>query len=238
MLLFQSPSGLSPPATIPKLPSAFTRTSEPSPGKIVERAISQIISASTIDDLNLLDAARSNYLAAVYRVKGRWGPAHLEHSTGDFRLTEFKDRSGLDDELARPLDNRYVLMVLGDAEAADRADTAVNEAIDALKPRRLLAQKIGALALIPFIGLLVTHAINHHVPLFFSSCAGFVVAFLGIASIPRIRKLALREARHEYAEYYFLFPLFLSISLLANIGFFDQRLGQQHQIAARRTGHC
>jgi DNA mismatch repair protein MutS len=77
------------------------QTSEPSPGKIVERAISQIISASTIDDLNLLDSARSNYLAAVYRVKGRWGLAHLEHSTGDFRLTEFRDRSSLDDELAR-----------------------------------------------------------------------------------------------------------------------------------------
>jgi hypothetical protein len=48
------------------------------------------------------------------------------------------------------------------------------------------------------------------------------VAFLGIVSLPKIRKLALHEARHEYAEYFFLFPLFLSITLLANIGFFDQ----------------
>lgn len=125
------------------------------------------------------------------------------------------------EDLAVALDNRYVLMVLGDEQAADEADTAVNEAIDRLKPRRLLAQKIGALALVPFIGLLVVHALNHHVPLFFASFAGFGVAFCGIANLPRIRQLALREARHEYAEYYFLFPLFLSITLLANIGFFN-----------------
>ncbi len=125
-------------------------------------------------------------------------------------------------ELALPLDNRYVLMVLGDVEAADEADTAVNIAIDRLKPRRLLSQKIGALALVPFIGLLVAHALNHHIPLFLASTAGFAVAFLGIANLPRIRQTALREARHEYGEYYFLFPLFLSITLLANIGFFNQ----------------
>jgi Na+/H+ antiporter NhaD/arsenite permease-like protein len=126
------------------------------------------------------------------------------------------------EELAKPLDNRYVLLVLGDEQAADEADAAVNEAIHKLKPRRMKAQQIGALALIPFIGLLVAHALNHSIPLFCASLAGFIVAFLGIANLPRIRKLALHEARHEYAEYYFLFPLFLSITLLADIGFFNQ----------------
>ncbi len=125
------------------------------------------------------------------------------------------------EDLAKPLDNRYLLMVLGDEQAADVADTAVNEAIDKLKPRRMLAQRIGALALIPFIGLLIAHAINHSIPLFCASFAGFVVAFLGIMNLPKIRKLALHEARHEYAEYFFLFPLFLSITLLADIGYFN-----------------
>jgi Na+/H+ antiporter NhaD/arsenite permease-like protein len=32
----------------------------------------------------------------------------------------------------------------------------------------------------------------------------------------------LREAKHEFAEYYFLIPLFLSITLLTKAGFFDQ----------------
>ncbi|MEM6279744.1 MAG: DNA mismatch repair protein MutS, partial [Verrucomicrobiota bacterium] len=36
------------------------QTSDPQPGKIVEREIKQIISAGTIDDLNLLDSDRSN----------------------------------------------------------------------------------------------------------------------------------------------------------------------------------
>lgn len=126
------------------------------------------------------------------------------------------------EELAEPLDQHYVAMASGDTAQTSRSEQIVNEAIAKLKPRRLFAQKIGALALVPFIGLLVAHAIDHHIPLFFASCAGFVVAFLGIANIPTIRRLALREARHEYAEYYFLFPLFLSITLLANIGFFNQ----------------
>ena len=47
------------------------------------------------------------------------------------------------------------------------------------------------------------------------------MAILGIIAIPKMRALALREARHEYAEYYFLFPLFLSITLLTQARFFD-----------------
>ncbi|MEX2578483.1 MAG: DNA mismatch repair protein MutS [Verrucomicrobiales bacterium] len=77
------------------------QTTEPQAGKIVERAISQIISAGTIDDLNLLDAAQSNYLAAVFRIKGTIGLAYVDHTTGEFRLTEFEDTAALEDELMR-----------------------------------------------------------------------------------------------------------------------------------------
>ncbi|MEM6278060.1 MAG: DNA mismatch repair protein MutS [Verrucomicrobiota bacterium] len=77
------------------------QTSEPQPGKIVEREIKQIISAGTIDDLNLLDSDRSNYLAAVFEGKGKIGLAYLEHTTGEFRVTEFSDRAAFEDELNR-----------------------------------------------------------------------------------------------------------------------------------------
>ena len=82
------------------------QTTEPRPGQIVEREISQIISAGTISDLNLLDAAKHNYLAGVYRFDGRagggrWGLAYLDHTTGEFRLAEFGSRGALDDEIAR-----------------------------------------------------------------------------------------------------------------------------------------
>jgi hypothetical protein len=59
------------------------------------------------------------------------------------------------------------------------------------------------------------------IPLFLSSFAGFAAALPGIMRISRMRGLAFREAYLEYAEYYFLFPLFLSITLLTSAGFFD-----------------
>ena len=77
------------------------QTTEPQPGKIVEREIRQIISAGTIDDLNLLDAERSNYLAAAYLAKGRLGLAYMEHTTGEFRVSEFTNREAFEDELNR-----------------------------------------------------------------------------------------------------------------------------------------
>jgi hypothetical protein len=125
-------------------------------------------------------------------------------------------------DLAETLDRHYVAAVVGDDAGAQRADDPVEAALEATRRRRALAQWAGIAAFVPFIGLLVWHAVDHHVRLFWSSFAGFAVALLGIVSLPRMRSLALKEARHEYAEYYFLFPLFLSITLLQTAGFFDQ----------------
>src|SRR6201987_3675252 len=49
------------------------QTSEPQPGKIVSRDITQIISAGTVSEINLLDAKRANYLGAVYRQDSVYG---------------------------------------------------------------------------------------------------------------------------------------------------------------------
>jgi len=77
------------------------QTSDPVPGKIVERAISQILSAGTVNDLNLLDANRPNYLAAVFRDGKKLGLACVDHTTGEFEVAEFKDAIELADELER-----------------------------------------------------------------------------------------------------------------------------------------
>lgn len=81
------------------------QTSEPKPGQLVEREISQIISASTIDDLTLLDDTRHNYLAAACLLgsgkKQRYGLACADHSTGEFALAEFTDLDLLRDEIHR-----------------------------------------------------------------------------------------------------------------------------------------
>ena len=74
---------------------------EAQPGKIVKREITQVISPGTIADLNLLDAKRNNYLAAVFEHRGVFGFAFVDTSTGEFRLTELADAAALEDELAR-----------------------------------------------------------------------------------------------------------------------------------------
>jgi DNA mismatch repair protein MutS len=77
------------------------QTSEPQPGKIVSRDITQIISAGTVSDLDLLEAKRANYLGAVYADGGIFGFAYTDLTTGEFRLTQLPDRQSLFDELAR-----------------------------------------------------------------------------------------------------------------------------------------
>lgn len=77
------------------------QTSDPKPGKIVEREIAQIISAGTVDDLNLLDASRPNYLAAAFQSGKRIGLAYVDHTTGLFEVAEFSAIESLQDELGR-----------------------------------------------------------------------------------------------------------------------------------------
>ena len=142
------------------------------------------------------------------------------------------------EELADALDRHYTLDAAGDHRGALEAETIVDATIASFAKRRRWAQKIGALALVPFVVLLAAHGVNHNVPLFLASFAGFLVALVGIWSIPKMRALALREARHEFAEYYFLFPLFLSITLLTKAGFFDVLQGLIHEgINALGPGH-
>lgn len=77
------------------------QTSEPQQGKIVTRDITQIISAGTVSDLDLLDSKRANYLGAVFSDDGTFGFAYADLSTGEFRLMQVPHRRALLDELAR-----------------------------------------------------------------------------------------------------------------------------------------
>jgi DNA mismatch repair protein MutS len=77
------------------------QTTEPQPGRIVERDITQIISAGTVSDLDLLESNRANYLGAVYIQNDVCGFAYADLTTGEFRLAQLPDRQSLLDELAR-----------------------------------------------------------------------------------------------------------------------------------------
>ncbi len=107
------------------------QTTEPTPGKIVERAVSQILSAGTINDLNLLDSNRPNYLAAVFRDGKKFGLAYVDHTTGEFEVAEFKDTTELADELERLQaseilhsdDQREVIEALGSPACAQAVES-------------------------------------------------------------------------------------------------------------------
>lgn len=121
-------------------------------------------------------------------------------------------------ELAEPLDEHY--SIPEHEREPESSKRKIAEALEEVRVNRVRSQMVGGLAFVPFIGFLVWHAINHEVPLFWASFAGFAVGFLGIMKNRKMRDLALREAKHEYNEYLFLFPLFLSIALLQKSGFF------------------
>src|SRR5213083_1059646 len=83
------------------------QTSEPQPGRIVTRDITQIISAGTVSELGLLEAKRANYLGAIYQYESAspartvFGFAYADLTTGEFRLMQLNTRGALADELAR-----------------------------------------------------------------------------------------------------------------------------------------
>src|SRR4051812_46357343 len=83
------------------------QTSEPQPGRIVTRDITQIISAGTVSELGLLEAKRAIYLGAIYEhasagpSRPLFGFAYADLTTGEFRLMQLKEKAALADELAR-----------------------------------------------------------------------------------------------------------------------------------------
>ena len=160
----------------------------------------------------LLQRVRSGESLGLALVQERVSPAIRKKLLGHL----------VSEDLADALDRHYIFAAAGDRAGAMKAEQSVDEVLASLASVRRKAQRIGALALLPFVGMLVLHGFYHDLPLFLASFAGFAVAVLGILRIPNMRGLALRDARHEFAEYYFLFPLFLSITLLTNAGFFGE----------------
>ena len=89
--------------------------------KLVRRELTRIVTPGTSMDANLVRSRENNYLAAVARAGARSGVAHVDISTGEFRVTEMEPS-----EVAGALENlgaREVLFpgdlpLLASAEAA------------------------------------------------------------------------------------------------------------------------
>ena len=58
--------------------------------KLVKRDITKVVTPGTAMDANLVRSRENNYLAAVARAEGRAGVAHVDLSTGEFRVTEME----------------------------------------------------------------------------------------------------------------------------------------------------
>jgi DNA mismatch repair protein MutS len=100
------------------------QTSEPQPGKIVSRDITQIITAGTVSELNLLDAKRANYLGAIYTDNGVFGFAYADLTTGEFRIAQLQDRQSLLNELAR-VSPSELLISAGQRDSLGQFDHAI-----------------------------------------------------------------------------------------------------------------
>ena len=58
--------------------------------KLVKREITRVVTPGTAMDASLVRARENNYLAAVARTGSRAGVAHVDISTGEFRVTEME----------------------------------------------------------------------------------------------------------------------------------------------------
>ena len=78
------------------------QTEDPKASKgIVRRDVVRLITPGSIVDEGDLDETRNLYMAAASGREGRWGLAHADLSTGEFRVTEVASLRELSDELER-----------------------------------------------------------------------------------------------------------------------------------------
>jgi len=77
------------------------QTSDPVPGKLVSREVSEIISAGTVTDGRFLEEDKGHFLAAIFRDSKKFGIGVVDLTTGEFEVGEFDTVEALMDELTR-----------------------------------------------------------------------------------------------------------------------------------------
>ncbi|MDD5260893.1 MAG: DNA mismatch repair protein MutS [Methylacidiphilales bacterium] len=75
--------------------------SEPRPGQIVERRVTQILTPGSVFNLDLTQPKENRFLAAVLPGKDAFGFAFLDMTTGEFRATEMGSLREWQDEMLR-----------------------------------------------------------------------------------------------------------------------------------------
>lgn len=137
------------------------------------------------------------------------------------------------EELAAPLDDHFGRRVTEGVRAPLPPEIAL--VIEREEAKRQYAQRAAIVGLVVFAALLITHTIDHRLPLVITPFVGAIFVYAGLYSFGQTARLATREAAHEYREYLFLIPLFISVTLLTQTGFFDV-LQHALQQASQTTG--
>jgi len=70
-------------------------------GRLVQRAVTRVITPGTVIEEGMLNARRNNFLAAVVMAGNHWGLAYADVSTGEFLTTQSQSLEQLTQELMR-----------------------------------------------------------------------------------------------------------------------------------------
>lgn len=65
--------------------------SQPTPGKIVEREVTRIITPGTVIETEILDEKSNNYIVSLCKKDNTIGIAYSDISTGEFKISEFDE---------------------------------------------------------------------------------------------------------------------------------------------------
>jgi len=85
---------------------------------LVKRDVVRVITPGVVVDTDILDARCNNFLMALYIWQGRYGVAHLDISTGTFRVTESSQFDKVADECRR-IEPRETLFAESHREAPE-----------------------------------------------------------------------------------------------------------------------
>ncbi len=119
---------------------------------IVQREVTRVVTAGSLLEGEDRAGAANVFMAAVASGPGGWGIAHLDLSTGEFRVTEVEERGQLFGELGR-IDPAEVLVPEGDPVSGDpemasyRVEPLDGMRFDRQEAENLLKEQLGVRSL-------------------------------------------------------------------------------------------
>jgi len=150
------------------------QTEDPKASKgIVKREVVRIVTPGSIVDEGNVDDKSNLYMAAIYAGENKYGLAHVDLSTGEFRVTELLSNNELLDELGRinpaelliPEDERLLrLKGLSDY----RVEKLERDSFNPKASKNLLEEQLGVRSLVGFgcqdmeVGIIAAGALVHY----------------------------------------------------------------------------